>query len=175
MSFWRNRFLLSSALAVCCIGSLLLPGCGSKYPATVPVSGKVTWRGDPVEKAIVTFSRGAKDIALGEVAIGSTDADGRFELTTHFAGQASGKGALPGDYEVTISKPVPPPGIAPEHYRVMVEAARKIGESGAPVPPAQQPPALVEMFPQHFSAAGKSRLKFSVPPACTTAANFAIE
>jgi len=40
---------------------------------------------------------------------------------------------------------------------------------------AQQPPALVEMFPQHFSAAGKSRLKFSVPPAGTTAADFAIE
>ena len=175
MSDRRNRLLTLTALAVCGLGSLLLPGCGSKYPATVPVSGRVTWRGNPVEKATVTFSRGANDIALGEVAIGGTDADGRFEMTTHFAGQSSGQGALPGDYTVTISKPIPPPGVTAERYRVLVEAARKIGESGAPVPPAQEPPALVEMFPPHICAAEKSRLKFTVPTAGTAAADFALE
>ena len=108
------------------------------------------------------------------MAIGKTDAEGRFELTTHFAGQASAKGAVPGDYEVTISKPVPPPGITAQKYAEMVEAARKAGEIGAMLPPGQQPPPTVELFAPHYSAPGKSRLKATVGPTGATPAEFVL-
>ncbi len=171
----RTRIRRPYLALLCAIGFTPCAGCDSKHPATSPVVGKVSWRGKPVENATVTFSRGSKDIAKGEVAIGTTDAEGNFSLMTHFAGQESANGAVPGDYEVTVSKQVPPPGVTAEQYRAMVEAANKIGESGAMVPAGKRPPLLVELFPAHYSAAGKSRLKAAVPSAGSPDANFALE
>ena len=88
-------------------------GCGSKLPATKPVTGTVTYLGQPVEGATVMFGRDSRDIAKGELAIGKTDAQGRFALSTHFGSETDAKGVVAGDYAVTISKLVPPPGIAP--------------------------------------------------------------
>lgn len=73
-------------------------GCGgSGFPDPVPVSGKVTYKGKPVEGAQVTFlsqSEGARS------ASGRTDANGNFSLTTF----NTNDGAIPGEYVVTISK-----------------------------------------------------------------------
>src|SRR5262249_43373949 len=86
------------------LGCISLTGCGSGHPSTVAVSGKVTLEGKAVAGANVVLSRGGGDITKGEIAIGKTDASGRFELTTPFAGLAAAKGAVPGSYKVTISK-----------------------------------------------------------------------
>jgi hypothetical protein len=60
-------------LAACC----LLAGCGPSRPATVPVSGRVTWQGKPVAAARITFYP-----AQGRPAGGVTDSDGVYHLRT---------------------------------------------------------------------------------------------
>lgn len=162
----RERVVATTARAwlilVCLTALLPLLGCGSKGPPTVSVTGTVQQGGQPVEGATVMFSRGGRDISKGEIAMGKTDAQGRFTLITHLAGQKEAQGALPGKYEVTISKRVPPPGVSESQYQAMVEAANKIGETGAMVPKEKQPPELVEKFPPKFSAIGKSELTADV-------------
>src|SRR5690554_2152701 len=62
-----SAFLLAPVLA----GSLLLGGCGgSSLPQTSPVSGTVSYQGKPVEGATVIYSRGARKLSEGEIAIG---------------------------------------------------------------------------------------------------------
>jgi hypothetical protein len=92
-------------------------GCGgggaSDRPKTYPVSGTVKLNGAPVKDAVVTFQLdGGK-----ESAVGSTDADGKYALSTF----GSKDGAVAGQYKITITKfdappapTTPPPGqIAP--------------------------------------------------------------
>jgi hypothetical protein len=141
---------------------LTCSGCGAKLPATQTVTGTVSYQGQPVEGATVMFSRDSRSIAKGEIAIGQTDAQGRFTLTTHFGGETDAKGVIAGEYEVTVSKQVPPPGISASQYQAMVDAANKIGETGAMVPPDQQPPSTVELFPEHYSVVGRSKLSAKV-------------
>ncbi|MDA7503729.1 carboxypeptidase-like regulatory domain-containing protein [Planctomicrobium sp.] len=78
----------------------MLMGCsGDKSPdrpATTPTTGVVTYNGDPVEGATVTFKPGAD----GKAAFGKTDGEGKFALTT-FEG---GDGAIPGSYTVAVTK-----------------------------------------------------------------------
>jgi len=153
-----SRLLLSVPLAV-----WLAVGCGGpSVPKTAPAGGVVTYRGAPVEGATVIFGRGDRDLARGEVAIGRTDAQGRFALTTHVAGKAAAKGAVPGDYGVTVSKHVPPPGMSMSEYQSRVDAATRIGAEGGMLRPDQEPPALVEMMPRRYSVAGESTLEATV-------------
>ncbi len=73
-------------------------GCGQKsgLEGTVPVTGTVTYQSKPVEGASVTLSPQGQ----GRAASGKTDASGRFKLTTLEADD----GALPGTYQVAVSK-----------------------------------------------------------------------
>ncbi|MBN1909619.1 MAG: carboxypeptidase regulatory-like domain-containing protein [Pirellulales bacterium] len=74
---------------------LLLPGCGKSRPKPVEVTGKVTYRGKPVEEATVNFFPES-----GYMAIATTDTEGRFTLKTSQVGD----GAVVGKYEVTVVK-----------------------------------------------------------------------
>lgn len=79
-----------------------LAGCGgSDLPDTAPASGVVTLNGKPVEGAMVTFSGTAPK---AHPASGTTDASGRFELSTYLTPQVTAQGAVPGDYQVSITK-----------------------------------------------------------------------
>ena len=81
---------------LCCCGLLGCGGGGSTLEGTVPVSGIVTQSGAPLEGAAVTFA----PTGAGRSASGLTDATGKFTLTT----LDPGDGAMPGDYQVTITK-----------------------------------------------------------------------
>ena len=73
-------------------------GCGSKIP-TVPVDITITYKGAPVEEALVTLdpkSRGGEQ----RTATGMTKADGKVTVLT----ASAGKGAMPGDYKVIVMK-----------------------------------------------------------------------
>lgn len=87
----------------CLVLMLLFVGCGETVdvdrPETAPVTGSVTYNGQPVEGATVTFMAGASG---GRGAVGTTDASGKFQLTTFEAGD----GAIPGAYKVKIAKTV---------------------------------------------------------------------
>ena len=83
------------------VAALFIGGCGdagvSDRPNVVPVSGTVTYNGQPVDGATVTFiSKGSARASLGV-----TDANGVFRLTTY--GEQN-DGAPPGEYVVTIAK-----------------------------------------------------------------------
>lgn len=80
--------------------ALLALGCGSgggEPPAPVyPVSGKVTFKGQPVVGADITFHHESTDRS----AFGRTDDAGEYKLTTFSAND----GAVEGKHGVTISK-----------------------------------------------------------------------
>src|SRR5689334_3923065 len=81
------------------LGLALLSGCGQS--ALAPVHGRVTCNGKPVPQAGVIFSpagQSESDRQPGKAAAGSTDADGRYVLTTY----RPGDGALVGQHHVSI-------------------------------------------------------------------------
>ena len=95
----------SIVVAIC--GLLLFVACEQR-PDVAPVSGVVTFEGEPVVDAEVTFHP-----ANGRPASGKTDSQGEFTLTT-FDGKP---GALLGQHRVTIVKHEPVPGQASGPYQ----------------------------------------------------------
>ncbi len=88
------RSLVSAFTA---ISFLTVMGCGSDDGGMQPryaVSGKVTYKGEPVKHASISFVPNAPD---GRGASGTVE-DGYYSLTT----LDPGDGALPGTYKVTV-------------------------------------------------------------------------
>ena len=74
-------------------------GCGDsgpQRPETVPATGRVFFNEKPLEGAQVSFMGSGTQ----QAAVGKTDAEGRFRLTTF----EPGDGAMPGEHRVTVSK-----------------------------------------------------------------------
>jgi hypothetical protein len=80
------------------VASGMLAGCGGEggIDGTLHATGTVTYQGKSVEGAMVIFAPEGE----GRAASGTTDAAGRFAMTTLTAGD----GVLPGKYQVSISK-----------------------------------------------------------------------
>jgi hypothetical protein len=80
-------------------------GCGRSDPyATVPVSGVATCNGKPIANGVVNFTplpdqEGRSEGNRGRVALGKTDSEGRFTLTTY----QNNDGAISGRHTVTVS------------------------------------------------------------------------
>jgi len=70
-------------------------GCGStpEHPETVPVQGKVTYKGAPVTKGTISFQSEG-----GHVAVGELQPDGTYKLSSF----GEGDGAVPGHAKVSI-------------------------------------------------------------------------
>ena len=97
---------------------LFLEGCGPRGPVVHFVEGTVTLDGQPVEEALVSFVPlvESDDLSGPLLAIGYTDADGKYTLTTTRGSTVDGGTSL-GEYKVTIVKkdmlnlptgPIPP-------------------------------------------------------------------
>ncbi len=91
-------FLRGRTLAVVIFLPAMVGGCGSKsnVPDLASVSGTVTYRGHPVENALVVFM---PETPGERSANGTTDSKGRYRLTT----DGFGKGAVLGEHRVTIT------------------------------------------------------------------------
>jgi hypothetical protein len=134
-----SRFLILTALAT-------LAGCGSAAsdqwtegrPKTYPASGVVTYNGQGVEGASVTF---APTDRAGTAAFAITDAEGKFVLNTF--GEADGAAA--GDYTVTITK-------------------KQVETTPNPKDPNGPPLKSVEksLIPARYASSGTSKLSASV-------------
>ncbi len=87
------------SLTIVC-GLVLALGCGrpTEKIKVIPVTGRVTLDGQPLEGATVTF---LPQTAEGAAAGATTDSTGNFKLQT--AGAAR-PGAVPGAYQVTVIK-----------------------------------------------------------------------
>lgn len=112
---------LKISVSFAAILALASAGCGSGGPAMARVSGKVTYKGQPVTKGLITFQAASPD---GRNATSPIGPDGSYNLQT----EAPGDGAQLGDYTVAVStreeevldyiptKPVPPKRSTPEKY-----------------------------------------------------------
>lgn len=89
----RLRYL---AVAVMIVGYV---GCGGDGLKRVPVTGKVTAKGVPIDNATVSFI--PLDATLGEGGIGTTDSMGVYVLTGSRRGDV---GVVPGQYKVRVSR-----------------------------------------------------------------------
>jgi hypothetical protein len=92
----RNAVCLILACLCAVVGA---GGCGRSGPKVAFVEGLVLLDGEPVAGAMVGFS----PVSAGLPAFGKTDAAGVFHLTTARGG-AEGRGAMVGEYAVTITK-----------------------------------------------------------------------
>ena len=128
------------------LAALVAAGCsGGGISGTAPVAGTVTYKGQPVEGAAVSF------IGDGEgsrVATATSGAGGTYELMT-----ADTKGALPGQYSVTVTK-TQTSGGGPQS---MEEAAK------APAAPTSE-----ELLPAKYSSPGTTPLKLEVKSGSNT-------
>ncbi|HPP51834.1 MAG TPA: carboxypeptidase-like regulatory domain-containing protein [Thermoguttaceae bacterium] len=122
--------------------TVVLPfGCGPKRPKTVQVTGKVTYKGQPLEGARVMFHTQG-----GPPATGTTDKEGRFRLETF----STEDGALIGEHTVIISKYVPVPNGA-------------ASSSGAPDDMrGPGPPRIRQLVPARYTTPATSPLKAKV-------------
>ncbi|WDI41062.1 hypothetical protein [Bremerella sp. P1] len=93
---------LSTALPVFTMPFLLLAGCSkASLTESYPVTGEVIYNGNPVEGATVALIPSG---SIGRSGSGTSDASGQFSITTYVSPQHQAKGAIPGDYFVTVSK-----------------------------------------------------------------------
>lgn len=133
---------LSSVAAL--LMAVVIAGCSSGDPKLVPVTGKVTYKGEPVEGASVTFVH-----ADGRTSpVGVTDAAGVFTL-----GSVTGQGAAVGDYQVAISKKAAREG-APANPKP--EDMIKMLKGGKTLPEPK------DVIPVKYADAKKSGLKATV-------------
>jgi hypothetical protein len=109
-------------------------GCSgsSNWPEVAPVQGRVTYQGQPVVGAVVTFiCQGAPRFASGK-----TDAEGSYTLTTF----EPDDGAVVGHNTVAVTMPIATPGeSAPDsplsgEYFDLLESSRKAEAAGSKLP-----------------------------------------
>lgn len=143
-------------VAVLLVASSLFLGCSGSTtsgPKTVAVTGKVTYKGAPVDKANVSFLGDGKIQAARAV----TDKNGEFVLTT----SEPGDGAVAGTHQVIVMKTVGSltKPAAPAATGVgSMEAAAKAATSGT----AEGEPAITHLLPEKYSVAATSGLSFTV-------------
>jgi hypothetical protein len=92
---------------------VFLSGCGEgvvepKWPDTVPCEGAVTFNGKPLTDAQVMFIPDAS--TTGQGASGTTDASGKYSLSSRSSKGEVVKGIIPGKYRVAFSRMVKPDG-----------------------------------------------------------------
>lgn len=140
--------------------ALVLSGCGgggegtAKREKTHPVSGKVTYRGQPVAGATITFNPG-QDPAR-KAGFGITDDNGNYSIGTY----AVGDGAIEGSYMVTISKALPAAVRQPDPPEDQYVPPEEM--------PAAKPTPPVQMIPAKYASPTSSGLTFEVKPGSNT-------
>lgn len=77
---------------------LALASCNGSNRGLYPVTGHVTWKGDPATGAVVFFHRQDAGALKEQVTMAIVDEEGTFQVVCG----SLGKGAAPGDYAVTI-------------------------------------------------------------------------
>ncbi|MFN3193747.1 MAG: carboxypeptidase-like regulatory domain-containing protein [Aureliella sp.] len=85
--------LAAASLILCTLGC----DSGPQNPPTFPVTGKVTFKGKPVEGATVVL---VAESSSSKGAVGNTDAEGNYEMGTF----GKGDGAVAGSYKVKVFK-----------------------------------------------------------------------
>lgn len=138
-------------------GLVILAGCGGEAGfgakgrvKTVPVTGKVSFMGNPLAGAMVSFSPKGAQPAAG----GMTDDSGRFKLTTYRAGD----GAAEGDFTVLVAMTEAPAADANANADHGTDPTKSYGTSHS----AGKPKSGGGVLPPKFSDPDKSGLSATV-------------
>jgi hypothetical protein len=91
------KYYASIILAIFSVSAIVGCGGGVEHSETVPVSGTVTWNGDPLKTGRVQFV--PNDPKNGRPAVGDLDQDGNYKLMTFQADD----GAMPGSYKILVN------------------------------------------------------------------------
>jgi hypothetical protein len=154
----------SSCTVFLCVGLWFvgIAGCGprTRLEGLASVEGTVTFRGKPVEGASVVF---VPAVAGKRAAVGTTDATGRFRLTT----KDPGDGALPGAYAIAVSKTEASGGLSAAEAEQWSRNRENFGK----YPP---PPKITEHLPEKYKAANTSGFQATVTGGRNTV-NLALE
>lgn len=141
-----------------------LAGCGGGNTVGVNyVEGTVTLDGAPLANAIVSFSPAPG--GSGKAAVGTTDANGLYKLTDT-QNTSVGGGAVAGDYQVSISKPVAAPVVDPDAWKTDPNYGKDIPGSHA------KATEVKSEVPVAYNAPTTSGLTATVKPGKNTAINF---
>ena len=128
--------------------AVTLAGCGEDGPDFAPVTGTVTYKGEPVADASVIFQPEA-----GPVAAGTTDAQGKFTLMSK---DKEGAAVGPGLFTVVkVEKTAEVMEVKPgEETEAMMQ---QVNEKDRPKSPKS-------LIPQKYNNPASSDLKFTVDP-----------
>ena len=147
-----TRRHLLSCIFIAMLGFVATTGCDSGGPAIAKVTGKVTLKGAPIKGATVQFHP-----EKGPMAVGMTDDQGNFTLTTN-----GRPGAPLGMNNVAISKPAPsatgnsmPANPKPEDMAKMAAQMSQSGSLKRTEPPKSE-------VPEKYSNPSSSGLKADV-------------
>lgn len=77
---------------------VLALGCGDSPKPLVPVSGKVSYRGMPLQNGTIVFTPDPRKGSSGDMAFSEIKPDGTYSLHT-----GKGLGAAPGHYRITVA------------------------------------------------------------------------
>jgi hypothetical protein len=133
------------------IGLACLAGCGSSGPKTVPVSGTVKLKGQPVEGVEVQF------FSEKSAGIGTTNAEGKFQLVP---------GAVPGKNKVCFRK------FDSGQLKVDPQGGMDAGQFQAMQQAQGVQPAVKQLIPPQYTDPATTKAEFDVPAKGSTAANF---
>jgi hypothetical protein len=136
-----------------------IAGC-SGGPAVVKVTGIVTYQGNPLAGAKVSFVPTEEHDGRRPPAVAVTDAEGRFALKTNFD-SVTRDGAVPGEHVVTISKFVPPNGMTEDAYANLLKTD-EVERKSRPYNPEATIPPRIQLLPAAYSDGTRSTLKVKV-------------
>jgi hypothetical protein len=155
---------------------LAFTACTTDAPSLIAVSGTITYNGNPVDGANVTLTPESGSDSGGMIAIGTTDAQGKFTVKTN-----GEPGASAGTYVVTVVKMSAPtdaptgepgsggiPGMPGGDMSKMAENQRKMMEGGNRPSQAdidkmqQEQTGQTSLIPTKYSTSDTSDLKANV-------------
>ena len=156
----------SLAIALVCLLATT-NGCGSGSSVQVyPTTGTVTYKGQPLENAIVNFVIGGKEgQPTSVIGTGTSDKQGNFKIETIIDPTSMPlAGAVEGTHQVTFAKFIPPNGMTEEELSKMQARETQIMQEKGEVPPQFITPSRIPFLPPKYQNPTMSELSATVKP-----------
>jgi hypothetical protein len=137
----RTKTARGLCAGICVIALVLVGGCGKKKrPNELPVysvKGRVTFKGEPMPFAVVTFWPANQPFAQALKSRAAADKDGNYQLTTY----ERNDGVPEGEYAVILYVPLKEPD-----------------------PSELEPPNVPDKLNRAYLDPAKSKLRYTVKP-----------
>ena len=149
-----------------CLGVCMLLGCDSGF---TKVTGIVTLDGKPIEGADLYF---AMETNPSIYAIGKTDQNGKYSVSTFRGGDRAITGAIPGEYLVTIVKKEEDGPPEKDVSEMTIEEQTNYRMSRAASNGKMRDKKFIYHLPKKYELASTSELKADVPPSGSVVCDF---